>query len=474
MSLFTRTRYKKRMTKQSLEPLTLETLPFWLAKAIAGASQAEGKTRIAATFALSAYWHDPVSELSLAAVYEVENTAEGLRLRALVTDQLEQLHELLVSDEAKELLEFSRELQTPILDCSGALSLRAVDIAKPWGKEIWYTGIEKRGVCELGHAGLYCPLPWAVAALPGFLLGAGEESIVLLKILDPLPEPVYGDLYFELHEVKQEVYIVTHVDSDCWPDGKGAIRISFNQERRKSYQSDADFKAAYMAAVADYRQVRQQIDAELDRQREQHGLAANAVISADQTRRWLADIAPELCALEQTLRQTMDEFTALYPLAVGDVIVIPQCLPHALQHGVRTIEFQTPVYERQIVSFAQKVLTQSDWDTKAAMQLTQLDPYCAPEFPIEHVDGCERSQIVDFDDFSVWRVNLPCAAQLQLQGESYKLVMVITGSVQIGAAVCRPEQALIVAAHALPTLIQNVQSVESVVLIAEPKKLKAS
>ena len=70
---------------------------------------------------------------------------------------------------------------------------------------------------------------------------------------------------------------------------------------------------------------------------------------------------------EKNLRQEMNSFTSMHTLRVGDVISIPTYTPHALQHGVRAIEFQTPHYERQILSFAQKVLTQSDWDTESAI-----------------------------------------------------------------------------------------------------------
>ncbi len=462
------------MPETLLVPIALERLPAYLAAATGVAQQTAGITRLAVTFPLAAYWNDPVTKLRLAAVYELEARAAGLFLRVLVTDQSRQLQQLLSHGQYSEMIELSQILQTPIFDCNSAFDLQTVDIAKPWGKEIWYTGIEQRGVCQVGSAGLYCPLPWVVAALPDFLLGPDEKSIVLLKILDPLPEPVYGDLYFELHEVKQEVYIVTHVNTDCWPDGKGAIRISFDQDMRKAYQSDAAFKKAYIAAVTEYRQIRERIDAELDQQRQQNGIGATEVVSAAQTRHWLNGLSPQLCEQEATLRQTMDEFTALYPLAVGDVIVIPQRLPHALQHGVRTIEFQTPVYERQIVSFAQKVLTQGHWDTASAMAVTQLDPYAKPEFVVEQVDGCERSQIVNFNDFSVWRVTVPTTAQLRLQGTSYKLVMVITGGVYIDGAPCLPEQALLVPAHALPAVMKNIQATKSIVLIAEPKVPKAS
>lgn len=463
-----------RPPEVSLTAVTHKQLPAWLAAATDAAREEGATTRLAATFALAAYWSDPVTELYLTAVYEIENRADGVRLRALVTDSTEHLKQLLAVESTTPLAELSVALQTPVLDCNSALSLQTVDIAKPWGKEIWYTGIEQRGVCQIGNAGLHCPLPWAIAALPGFLTGPGEESVILLKILDPLPEPVFGDLYFELHEVKQEVYIVTQVDTSCWSDGTGAIRIGFNQQKRHSYNRDAEFKSAYVQAVDRYREVREHIDAELDRQRQQHGITAGAVITAEQTRQWLTTLPQALLIQEQTLRQAMDSFTGLHPLAVGDVIVIPQRLPHALQHGVRTIEFQTPVYERQIVSFAQKVLTQNHWDTAAAMQITQLEPYVTPEFITEEVDGCERSQIVDFDDFTVWRVRLPAGARLCLQGATYKLVIVVAGQVHSGDVVCQAEQALLVPSYALPIALENVQAAQSIVLVAVPKAANAS
>ena len=80
----------------------------------------------------------------------------------------------------------------------------------------------------------------------------GDAPVALLKVLDPAPEPVLGDLYFELHETKQEVYVVTHVDRRAWPDGRGAIRFGMNAARRAVYADDAKFRAAFLKAVREY------------------------------------------------------------------------------------------------------------------------------------------------------------------------------------------------------------------------------
>ena len=52
----------------------------------------------------------------------------------------------------------------------------------------------------------------------------------------------------------------------------------------------------------------------------------------------------------------------------GDAIRIGPLIPHSLRHGVRVAEVQTPVYERLIISFNQKVLTQKGWNTDEAFE----------------------------------------------------------------------------------------------------------
>ena len=112
-------------------------------------------------------------------------------------------------------------LKTLVERCGGAwinlfrpLCLKPIAIAKPWGQEIWYTGIEVRGqsLVEAAVGGFTTPLPWLLSLAPMRFAGGADKSLCLLKVLDPLPDEVYGDLYFEMHEQKREVYVVTHLD----------------------------------------------------------------------------------------------------------------------------------------------------------------------------------------------------------------------------------------------------------------------
>ncbi|MCB1614613.1 MAG: hypothetical protein KDI30_01240, partial [Pseudomonadales bacterium] len=260
-------------------------------------------------------------------------------------------------------------LEEAAFDLNLPLMLEPVHIPKPWGQEIWFTGIEARGQASICSASGKTLLPYV---LPLFQPIDQLSSPVLLKVLDPSSEPVYGDLYFELHTRKQEVYVVTHVDHQAWPKGEGAIRFGFCKKKRSLYASDEDFKAAYLEAVQSYRAVRQQIDVYYDELKLSTGLPLNEPVPLETLKAWAETLPVETQTLERQLREEMHSFTGMQSLAVGDVLAVPCLVPHALQHGVRTVEFQTPVYERKILSFAQKVLTQSDWDTGEALSLCDI------------------------------------------------------------------------------------------------------
>ncbi len=304
------------------------------------------------------------------------------------------------------------------------LRLLPTYIPKPWGQEIWLTGVEPRGVCAVAAGGGQTPIPWIQAVMPGEMLGSCSAPLILLKILDPLTQSVVGDLYFELHEEKREVYVVTHVDAQAWPDATGYIRVGFAPDRRDLYPDDNSFRAAYLGAVRNYEKVRRELDAS-----EVQGAAHSL----------------ELGAQEVQLRQEMDSFTFMKPLRVGDVVKVPLLTPHALQHGVRTIEFQTPVYERKILSFAQKVLTQDHWDTEAAVAQMRLDQPQADQFEaLTRERGILVERIVDFSDFEVRRVRLACGYSLgALDIEQYALLMVVEGRLHLGCGIYGPEQGLL-------------------------------
>jgi mannose-6-phosphate isomerase class I len=167
----------------------------------------------------------------------------------------------------------------------------------------------------------------------------------------------------------------------------------------------------------------------------------------------------------------MDGFTLLHPVRVGDVFQVPRLLPHALQHGVRVIEFQTPSYERKIVSYAQKVLTQDRWDSREAVaQMRLAAPAGAAPRPVFYSPGLAVEQIVDFPDFEVQRVTLQAGRHWQLEaGASYALLMVVAGTLELAASRYGPEQAVL-----LPRLWRGIvrasgHSVPLVLLLARPR-----
>jgi hypothetical protein len=374
-----------------------------------------------------------------------------------------------ISGTATELRQLAQKFQLTWLQPQQPLLLQPVYIAKPWGQEIWYTGIEARGQSGVGPAGAAIPLPWLLALAPQLLLKQIEPRLILLKILDPLADEVYGDLYFEQHQQKQEVYIVTQIDPQAWPNGQGAIRLGFCPKQRSRYANDDEFKAAYLAAVQSYQQLRQQLDRLEDQQRQQAGIELNAPVAASQLKLWHQQAPQNLRQQEQDQRAVMDSFSRLVPLQLGDVVKVPCFTPHSLQHGVRTVEFQTPVYERQILSFGQKVLTQNHWDTEAALAQSQLDAPAATELvKLVEQPGLLIEQIVEFDDFEVWRVQLQAGGELQLPAQAYSLLILLSGVINLNSpSPLLPGQALLLTAQQQQSTITSPS--DALLLLAFPK-----
>jgi len=366
-------------------------------------------------FEFRCWWLSDANPLPLTAVYFLKSPGQ---IVCAVTDCA--LVASATSAQA-QIEEWAAKHALALFEPGRPLRLEPVFIPKPWGQEIWYTGVEARGVCCFSDGVNVAPIPWVQAVMPA--PGAGEQGapLVLLKILDPLPEEVTGDLYFELHTQKREVYVVTHVDETAWPGGAGAIRFGFDPAQVANAGSRDAFCEAYLGAVREYEEVRREIDA----------LPESSPPSA------------ELRSREAALRQRMNAFTHLRELRVGDVVVVPLCMPHSLQHGVRTIEFQTPVYERKILSFAQKVLTQAHWDTAEAVQQMILQP--PPQVPFERLPagaGVAAERIVDFPDFEVRRLRLePGSAESFAHHGSYVLVMVVEGQMELTGVALQAEQA---------------------------------
>lgn len=436
-----------------------------------GQAQTGGAMIAVVTFTFTQYWLPDQPQLSLSAIYHCQENLWSVSVSEQTDAVVECLSNLQGEVDSERFAGVLQQLGLPCFRTDRPVSLQTVAIPKPWGQEIWYTGIEQRGVVTAGDGRRVVPLPWLLAVLPQGLCRGKHQQLILLKILDPLPEPVFGDLYFELHEEKREVYVVTAVDKQAWPDGVGRIRFGFDREVVAQYQDEQSFKAAYAKAVGAYEAVRREIDGVLDQFRQRDDVPLNEPVAADILKAWLQEVPTDLLAQEESLRKAMERFTSTLPLSVGDVVKVPTHTPHSLQHGVRTIEFQTPVYERLIVSFAQKVVTQSHWDTDQALAVMNIQ---APEQPahsvVEQAEGVLVEQIVDFEDFTVRRVKLaPGSVYRCAQEGDYSLVISICGELLLGDSMLDPEQAMLVPAAISHSFYTNQGQTEAIFLLARPK-----
>jgi hypothetical protein len=336
--------------------------------------------------------------------------------------------------------------------------LETVSIQKPWGQEIWYSGIEQRGVSTVKSV----PLPWLLSVFGDYLGCAG--SPMLLKILAPFREPNLGDLYFEMHEKKIEVYVVTQIDPEAWPTGSGKIRYGFDQEVIKEFESVASFRDSYQLAVTEYRLIRNEVDAQLRSLKKQQGLVAGDLLAPAEYNKLIAQIDPELNAREEQLRKIMYRHTGMLDLGIGDVVTVAPMVPHSLQHGVRVIEFQTPHYERYILSFGQEVLTQDHWDTDSALAGARTE-ISTPAPTVQISPGLDL--IADFDAFKVTRLILEPGNSANTQQTHYTLIIGVAGEMALDdLTAVGPEQAFFQAPKEV-LRFTNRSNAPATVLIAE-------
>lgn len=429
----------------------------------AALDQATARVDIPRTFSfrfdLHESWIGPDRRRPLTAVFLVEADS----VQGFVTDRP------LDSPEPGHFAATAKRCGAAIFRLEQPLRLAPIPIAKPWGFEHWYTGIEARGVSNVTDGQHTTPLAWVLACAPRHL--CGDAPIALLKVLDPAPNPVLGDLYFELHESKEEFYVVTRVDRRAWPDGRGAIRYGMNGALRASYRDDKRFRTDYAAAVGRYEETRRTIDRSLDDKRIAAGYALDAPIPVDVMQRWVDEVDPALGDEERKRRRAMDAFTETRPLGEGDIVQLPRLLPHALQHGVRVIELQSPTYERLIVSFAQKVLTQDHWDTQAAVDAMRLDNP-APTLPraLIREPDCVVERIVEFDGFAARRITLSPGARLSIpKGSRYAVCVGVSGEVTLGDATLACEDACLLPQSATFRTLVNAGAQPSVCVICGPE-----
>lgn len=463
---------------------------------------AEEMLHFAVHYSFSQYYLADCPDILLTAVFGLYKENDVVRVHGGVVPHSDKVSQSLEAIGSQgDIEQVIQALDLAWFNLNAPVVLKPVHIPKPWGQEIWYTGIEERGqALAVAPNGKEVKLPWLLSVAPALMVNNHEKDLILLKILDPLPEEVYGDLYFEMHEVKQEVYVVTHVDHKAWPSGEGGIRFGFCPEKVKQYEDPADFCKAYFAAVKAYEKVRRDIDTTFDKHRIDEGVALNEPVQAATLKKWQKSLSSELILLEQSHRKEMESFTSVKSIRQGDVVSVPCFTPHSLLHGVRTVEFQTPVYERKILSFAQKVLTQSHWDTEDALEKVKVIPDQLP--PLKQLFSMRDitfEEIVNFDDFCVFRLFLPALTTIALpallpymsvikeplthdcetvhsdQSEipeklPYAVLMSIKGEVFIDAQPLSEEQALLLPSELSSSLINNVSNLTAIVLISIPKK----
>ena len=431
------------------------------------ATQPNSNDLLFVPFTYRKYWLEDQS-IELVAIYLLYNGElhYGVAERNQIIDSWANATEVEVSD----IFDWLLERCIPLFNSQDVLPLQTVQIPKPWGQEIWYTGVEKRGVACFGTDDSQIPIPYLLEVMPELLGKAQGHSLVLLKILDPLPEEVFGDLYFEIHREKQEVYVVTNIDRTAWPDGTGNMRMGFNPEKINELNDDANFRKQFLHKVEAYREIRFRIDRMLDERRIQAGYELNAEVPVKLLKQWLAELPEGLQDEELRLRHAMESYFGSLPLKNGDVVKVPLNVPHSLQHGVRTIEFQTPVYERRIIAFCQKVLTQSEWDTEQGVEEMEIAHPALPELKeLSNQDGIHVEQVVEFSDFEVHRITLAANSSYQAASDVYRLIIVIEGNILVGTQRLSKEQAALIPAELEAIQVQSVDEHPAVFLVAIPK-----
>ena len=366
---------------------------------------------------------------------------DGGTYRGVTTKEAPLTHDEVIQAfqyEPLDLIDWAaRRMGTAVISNRSPLVLKSCDIPKPWGREIWYTGIESRGVSRVITPTGDTELPYALGMFPVPVIGEKEAPPLLLKILDPLPDPVYGDLYLEVHREKWETYVVLSVDPTAWPDGSGTLRAGLDPEavkkaREKHPQGwEAQLADDLKKRIGEYERVRREIDAHLDQALRNQGEDPDQPIRPELHRELLEALPKSLCAGEAEKRTAVESLVGSVPLRPGDVVTLPPGVLHSLRHGVKVIEFQTPTYERLIAMFAQKVLTQPHWDVDEAVNLMDRSPYQPPALEVlQDADDVRVERVVDFPQFQVdrTRLDLNRTRQCGTEGDNrYQLLFATAG-----------------------------------------------
>tara|TARA_A100001037_G_C15103993_1_gene615427 strand:+ start:159 stop:1400 length:1242 start_codon:yes stop_codon:yes gene_type:complete len=303
------------------------------------------------------------------------------------------------------------------------MPLLEVKIDKPWGNEIWFTGMESRGETQIKTPQGPLPLSKYLALAP--LTIHGGQPIVLVKQLNPISKPLLGDLYLEAHRIKHEVYVVTNIDRSAWPSGRAKIRLGINQRLRSEYSEDQDFREDYLKAVDSYEA------------HTRHDIKTEASLRR-----------------AEELRLNMNRFTQLQTIVEGTVVDVPPLFPHSLPHGVQVIEFQTPTYERMVIAASQPVVTQEQWDSSEAINKIHTGSIKVSKAPLT------KKKIAPISSpfgFQTWIVTLEPNEEILFDPNlAYAITFTLSGVVDVGGLIQQNHKAIFVPRPSLPLPLKNI------------------
>ncbi len=388
-------------------------------------------------------WREPWSGTETVQSYQElvhwERGADGGRYRgtawkgtALKMQDLVQAFRM----EPHSLVDYAaRRVNGAVISNREPLRLRVHYVPKPWGREGWYTGIEKRGVSCVQSGTGSTELPYAVGMFPAPLLSTEDREPILLKTLEPHPDEVFGDLYLEVHDKKWETYVVLEVDPGAWPDGVGNLRAGLAPQRIEAYRAEhgdgwsAALTRDLRERIGEYEAVRNEIDGLLETALRGDGEDPAEPVLPARHAALLAELPSGLREREAAARKVVESYLGSIPMRVGDVVSLPPGVLHSLQHGVKVVEFQTPTYERLIAMFGQKVRTQAHWDTARALEWMEKAEFslASPE-PLEAGPSCRAERAVGYPEFTVDRLELePGGEHQERTGDGYHLLFIVGG-----------------------------------------------
>lgn len=354
--------------------------------------------------------------------------------------KLEELGQAFQRDPSSVVDYAARRTESAVISNRQPLRLGVTYIPKPWGREGWFTGIERRGLSRVVSSTGQTDLPYALGMFPWPLMRTMErQAPILLKTLEPHPDEGIGDLYLEVHQEKWETYIVLAVDKQPWPSAVGAMIAGLDADLVETYQAEHQESWRGAAAqelqrrIAAYEQIRRSIDAIADERLRERGLDPTVAVPLEVQRDVAARVPAPLRAQERRAREDVEAMLGRVPMRVGDVAALPPGVLHSLRHGVKVVEFQTPTYERTIAMSTQKVLTQAHWDTARAMERMVMAPFEPPPLAVVAEEpGLRVESVVSYPEFAVERARLEGGHRRAMStGDRYRLIFVVEGQGKI-------------------------------------------